>query len=145
MTTKKILSLTLLVLVIGSLVISSVMADGDKSNKPIIVDDDKSKKPDKGNKQVLELYQKYYDLQRQRDIAGERHDARRTTAWKETRSAKQQLASDSSDIEVHRQLLRAQIEWKQADIDWLATIHPIDEKMDTIRTELKNRGEPPPP
>lgn len=129
----------LIILVTGPL-IYSVMADDGKPSKDTPVPITKDASVPKS----LELYQQYYDLQRQRDTAGEEYDNRFSAAWHEIQSVKKQLASNSSDIEIHRRLIRAQIEQKQSTTDWLAAIHPIDEKMDTIRTELENRGEPPP-
>lgn len=138
MTTKKFLSLMLLLLVIGSLVVMANDTDTPTTPTPIA---------DNSLLEIytdLELYQQYYTLQRQRDAADVKYDTRFTFAWQEVRSVKQQLASDSSDIELHRQLLRAQAEKTQSTKDWHALIKPIDEKMDAIRAELKNRGEPPP-
>ncbi len=93
---------------------------------------------------ILDLYQQYYRLQTKRDAAGIDYDRRQLLAYRETASVKGKLSSDSTNIELHRRLIRAQNEWKQSVDDWLSVINPIDEQMDAIREELKSRGEPPP-
>jgi len=128
----------------------TVMASDDKPSKdtPVLtIEDDEPTStylelyP---NTKSLELYQEYCDLQHQRDAATQRWHDRRSASWEAEESAQQQLISNSTDIEIHRQLFRAQIEYEQSSRDWLDTLHLVDERMVAIRAELKERGEPPP-
>jgi len=96
------------------------------------------------NASTSDLYQQYYDLQLQRDAAGDCYDERRTKAWCDRRRVEQELREDSTNTELHRQLIRVQNDWEQAQVVWLAAINPIDGKLNAIRNVLGLRGEPPP-
>jgi len=113
--------------------ISVVMAGGDKD-----VDNHLKKY------KVVDLYQQYYDLQHQRDVADEKNEAQETRSWVENRKLKKLLISDSSNIKLHRSLVQNKIDKDTSHTDWLSIIIPLDKKMKAIQVELKNRGEPPP-
>jgi hypothetical protein len=114
----------------------AVVSSADEPSRVVVTDLEKAN--------PLELYQNYYALQKQRDTLTARWHGRRIAAYQEEGDVKIELDSNTSDLELHRRLIRAQNEQKQSERDWLDAIGPLDTQMDAIREELKSRGEPPP-
>jgi len=101
--------------------------------------------PSSANKtSSLALYQRYYNLQRQLDTSGTLGTARGVAFLRQEDAIKKQLSSDSSDIEVHRRLIRTQNERRQSTLTWVTLSLSLKSQMDDIREELEDRGEPPP-